>query len=213
MCGRIVQTDSTKKLVELLEVQHGAENIADAEPSYNLAPGSRIIALQINEHGDKIWTMLSWGMQPEWMAAKRPVINARAETVQQKPLFRNAFQKRRSVIPVTAYYEWHPVKDGKQPYCIRRRDNLPLLLAGLHNGNECVIMTRSARWDIAFIHNRMPVILSSRDAHLYLGSTDKAHRLFLSENDGLELDVYPVTKRVGTPTFNHPVCLEPIDRE
>ena len=213
MCGRIVQADLTEKLVELSDIQRGAGDITNTKSSYNIAPGSKIATLRINDYGDKIWTTLFWGMQPNWMKVKRPVINARAETVSQKPMFRYAFQKWRTVIPVTAYYEWRSVATGKQPYCIKRKDGVPLLLAGLHSGNDCVIITRSAQQEIAFVHDRMPVVLSPQMIHPYLESADVALKLLLLENNNSELDIYPVTRKIGNPAFDTPICLEPIDRE
>lgn len=211
MCGRIVQSFDPEKVGEFLEIQQGAESIVWAGPSYNIAPGSRIYALQLNEYKDKAWITFRWGMLPAWAKIKRPVINARAETVTQKPMFRNAFRTRRSVIPVTAYYEWQAVPGGKQPYCIRSKNGFPLLLAGLYTENECVILTRSAQRDISFIHNRMPVVVNPDMMDAYLNQPDIACEV-IGQESLLDLEVYPVTKKIGNTALNHPICLKPIDR-
>ncbi len=145
MCGRIAQSFDPAKVGDFFGVRQGSESIAEVRPSYNIAPGSRIYALQLNEHNDRAWITFKWGMLPAWAKTKRPVINARAETVTKKPMFRNAFRTRRSMIPVTAYYEWQAVPDGKQPYCIQSQNGFPFLLAGIYTENECVILTRSAQ--------------------------------------------------------------------
>ena len=199
MCGRIAQVDATQDLAEKFEVQGSI----DVAPSYNIAPGSRIISFRMNDGYKKVWDPFIWGIQPSWMKGKRSVINARIETVTQKLLFKDAFSERRNVIPVAAYYEWH--SETKQPYCIRRKDGSPLLLAGLYTEDACVIMTRSAQRDIEWMHHRMPVILCKEDAFLYLSEAG------ISYEDDTPLDVYAVTRRVGNPIFDQPACFEPIN--
>ncbi len=211
MCGRIAQTQIIQNLTQSYAVQLGGDEISCVPPSYNIAPGSGVIVLLINHSGDKTWGILKWGMLPPWMKRKRSVINARAETVYQKPMFRNAMRHRRVLIPATAYYEWKPIDQTKQPYCIRQTDGAPLLLAGLYTENECVIITRPARQDIAFIHDRMPVIIDDHQAHLYLEKADSAHKMLMYNNDHLNLDIYPVTKRIGNSSFNESLCLESIN--
>ena len=206
-----MQSFDPERVGEFLEIRQGVESIVWAKPSYNIAPGSRIYALQLNEHKDKAWITFRWGMLPTWAKMKRPVINARAETVTKKPMFRNAFRTRRSVIPVTAYYEWRAVSSGKQPYCIRSKNGFPLLLAGLYTENECVILTRSAQRDISFIHDRMPVVVNPDMMDAYLNQSNTAHEVIGQENF-LDLEVYPVTREIGNTALNHPICLKPIDR-
>jgi len=210
MCARIVQAESIENLTDLVGVKQGDESVFSVSPSYNVPPGNGIIVLLVNHTGDKIWSILKWGMLPSWMKMKRPVINARSETVTQKPLFRDAFYHRRILVPVTAYYEWRSVADGKQPYCIKRKDKKPLFLAGLQNDHECVIITRPSRQEIAFVHDRMPAIISDQRVHPYLNNIDLAHQLLMAEDPDLILDIYPVTKRIGNPAFNHPRCLESV---
>ena len=212
MCGRIAQAHSPEELAELFGVQLGVDILADVTPSYNVAPSSEIIALCLSACGDEMWTTLQWGMLPHWSRFKRPVINARMETVGSKPMFRNSFSKRRCVIPATAYYEWLPSPAGKQPYCIRLESDTPLLLAGLYLDNQCVILTRPAQEDIAFIHHRMPVILGSEMIREYLSTLEFAFDIIeLPSDTGLR--TYPVNRKVGSPRYNSPDCLNPITQK
>jgi len=195
-----------------MNVQQGCENISIAHFSYNVAPGSRIIVLLLNHNQEKAWDRLQWGIMPAWKQPKR-VINARAEMVRQKSMFRKSWQQRRVLIPVTAYYEWRRVENTKQPYCIRRKHGYPFLLAGLYKEDECVIITRPARKDITFIHDRMPVIIDDFLADAYLNQANVAHEMLFLGHDYYNLEIYPVTKRIGNPKFNEPRCLESIDFE
>lgn len=212
MCGRIAQTQTPEELAELLGVQMGINTLADVTPSYNVAPSSEIIALCLSAYGDEMWTTLQWGMLPHWARFKRPVINARMETVGSKPMFRNSFLKRRCVIPVTAYYEWLSTPTGKQPYCIRLENDVPLQLAGLYLDNQCVILTRPAQDDIAFIHHRMPVILGSEMIREYLSTMEFAIDA-IELHSNTRLQTYPVNRRVGSPRYNSPDCLNPITQK
>ncbi len=209
MCGRIAQTNSPEELAELFGTQIGVDKLADITPSYNVAPSSKIIALSLSAYGDEMWTTLQWGMLPIWSRMKRPVINARMETVGGKPMFRDSFSKRRCVIPATAYYEWLSSPSGKQPYCIRLENDVPLMLAGLYRDGQCVILTRPAREGIAFIHDRMPVVLNSEMIREYLSTLESAFNLIELDTD-IKLRTYPVNRKVGNPRYNNPACLNPV---
>ena len=209
MCGRIAQAHRPEDLVELLDARIGIEEFMDIRPSFNIPPSSRIIALCLSEYGNEIWTTLEWGMMPLWSRIKRPVINARMETVGRKSMFRDSFSKRRCVIPATAYYEWFSSPVGKQPYCIRLENDLPLLLAGIYLDNQCVILTRPAQEDIAFIHNRMPVVLDFEMFGAYLNTLESAFDL-IELRSNIRLRTYPVTRKMGNPRYNSPACLDPI---
>jgi putative SOS response-associated peptidase YedK len=209
MCGRIAQTDSPEELAELLSVQMGVDDLADVTPSYNVAPSSEIIALRLSAYGDEMWTTLQWGMLPVWSRLKRPVINARMETVGRKPMFRESFSRRRCVIPATAYYEWLSSPAGNQPYCFRLENDISLLLAGLYLDGQCVILTRPAQEDTAFIHNRMPVVLDAKMIREYLSTLESAFNLIELDTD-IKLQTYPVDRKVGNPRYNSPACLNPV---
>lgn len=209
MCGRIAQTNSPEELAELFGIQMGVDKLSDVTPSYNVAPSSEIIALSLSAYGDEMWTTLQWGMLPPWSRMKRPMINARMETVGHKPMFRDSFSKRRCVIPATAYYEWLSSPAGKQPYCIRLENDIPLLLAGLYRDGQCVILTRPVQEDIAFIHDRMPVVLDSEMIRAYLSTLESAFNL-IELHSNIRLRTYPVNRKMGNPRYNSPACLIPV---
>ena len=213
MCGRIVQSFDVERVGKFLEIQQGAESIVWADPSYNIAPGSRIYALQLNENKDKAWITFRWGMLPTWAKMKRPVINARAETVTQKPMFRDAFRKRRSDrdsgYSVLRNGVPHPMVNSRTVFEAKMVSHS--FLSGLYTENECVILTRSAQRDISFIHDRMPVVVNPDMMDTYLNQPDVACEI-IGQEDLLDLEVYPVTKKIGNPALDHPVCLKPLDR-
>ena len=212
MCGRIAQTETPEELAELLGVHTGLDQISDLRPSFNVPPSRMLPGLVTAPGGGLQWTALEWGMLPSWSKFKRPVINARCETAHAKPMFKHAFRSRRCVLPATAYYEWLSGPGGKQPYCIRMTTRIPLLLAGLHQGGQCVIMTREARPDIAHIHDRMPVALDRSMVELWLDQYDAAQAVF-READNMDLEFYPVTRRMGHFKFNDPSCLAPLSAQ
>jgi putative SOS response-associated peptidase YedK len=169
--------------------------------------------------------MLRWGLIPSW--ADDPeigsrMINARSETVAEKPSFRRAFKERRCLIPANGFYEWRKENGGKQPYYFRMKDGRPFAFAGLweswdrHGGGEiqsCTILTTDANDLVSEIHHRMPVILPQEDYELWLDST-------LREPDQLlpllapyptnDMEAYPVSRRVNNPSNNEPGCVESV---
>lgn len=127
-------------------------------PRYNVAPTQEIVALRNNADGEA--AMMIWGMGGH--------VNARAESVAEKPSFADALVKRRAVVFADGYYEWQVRQDGKQPYFIHRPDEQPFAFAALWEGNACTLITTEAAPSVALIHDRMPVILADdfRDAWL-----------------------------------------------
>lgn len=208
MCGRIAQTHTPDELSELLGVTSGLDQLDGIAPSYNVPPSAQLPGL-IAENNVLEWSTFTWGLLPVWKKDGRAMINARSETVAQKPMFRRAFKHRRCVFPVTAYYEWLPQPGRpKQPYCIRPQAEEQLLLAGIYENGRCAILTRAAREDFAFIHDRMPVALPRDLVDLYL-TAEQPSFVFEAAED-LALHAYPVTRLVGNPRFNDPSCLEPL---
>ena len=206
MCGRIAQTETPEELADLLGVSRGLEEVSHLGPSFNVPPSKILPGLTLDLDGGAKWAAFEWGMLPSWGNFRRPVINARCETAHEKPMFRHAFRSRRCVIPVSAYYEWLTGSGGKQPYCIRPADGSPMLLAALYTGGQCVILTRAARPDIAHIHDRMPVAVSRLEVWLH---ELKAAVAAFAEADRMELEFFPVTRRMGNPRINGPQCLDP----
>ena len=223
MCGRVVLTSSPRVLAEMFHL----DVLPDLEARYNIPPMSDLPAVVPHPKGDGLaMRMMRWGLVPSW--AKEPgmgarMINARSETVADKPAFRDAFRRRRCVIPADGFYEWQKIEGGKQPYYFHGRDGRPLAFAGLWetwsgpDGQDletCTILTTGANRVMRPIHHRMPVILPAKDRELWL-ALDADNKEALADllkpcPDDL-LALHPVTTRVGSPTFDEPACLDRVE--
>lgn len=218
MCGRYTLKTPVSVLAERFDIEEPPSSIT---PSYNIAPTQQI-ATVLAENGKRKLEMLHWGLIPSW--AKDPevgnrMINARAETVAEKPSYRKAFQERRCLILADGFYEWQKTDNGKQPFYIRMEDESPFAFAGLweswRNGREirsCTIITTDPNELAAPIHNRMPVILHSEDYEMWLDSDfDEREPLtsLLKPFPADAMEAYPVSRRVNKPSNNEPGVIEP----
>jgi len=145
------------------------ENIV---PSWNLAPTQELLAIRLATQKLKA-VKLGWGFEVKG----KLVINARGETVDEKPSFRSAFLYRRCLIPLSGWYEWKLEEAGNQPYLIARVDHKPVVMAGLFNGNSAVILTCAAEGKLAELHSRMPVVLKQKDWGKWLEPASKPEEL------------------------------------
>ncbi|MFN7017170.1 MAG: SOS response-associated peptidase, partial [Fimbriimonadales bacterium] len=168
MCGRYaLYADG-----EQLAWRFGTPVPFPVAPRYNIAPSQPVLALRSHRDANtREWTHFAWGLVPHW--ARDPsignrMINARAETLREKPAVRNAYRYRRCIIPVSGFYEWKQVGRAKQPYFVRPADDLPIGLAGLwevwHSPDgsaleTCTIITTDANAVIQPLHDRMAVVL------------------------------------------------------
>ncbi len=166
--------------------------------------------------------MLRWGLIPSW--AKDPsignkMINARAETVSEKPSFRSAFKKRRCLIVADGFYEWQKTDGGKQPFHIKMNDSSPFAFAGLWETwdkdgeaiRSCSIITTDANDLMNEIHHRMPVILHPEDYGVWIDSgfeEKEALMELLKPYPSDEMEAYAVSRRVNKPSNNEPSVLE-----
>ncbi|RMF84413.1 MAG: SOS response-associated peptidase [Nitrospirae bacterium] len=222
MCGRITLTDPTRALAHLL----GAPPAAVPPRRYNVAPGEAIAAVRAAPGGGRELVWLRWGLIPPWAKEARighRMINARAETVAERPAFRASFRHRRCLIPVDGFYEWGPGPGGRrQPYWITLADGTPFALAGLWErwrppeGGEavesCTILTCPANDLVAPIHPRMPVILPEPDHAAWLDPalTDPGRlRPLLRPYPARAMRARPASTRVNDPRHDAPDCLEP----
>jgi putative SOS response-associated peptidase YedK len=178
MCGRFAITLPTDAMAQLFAARPA--NALPEVPNYNVCPTTQVHVVRGDEAGRHLVAM-RWGFLPVWY--KRPndgplLINARAETIAEKPSFRAAVRARRCLIPVSGFYEWTKTPQGTRlPWYITATDNAPLAMAGIWQdwgaGEEglrsCAIVTTGANKAIARIHHRMPVILSPADWPLWLG--------------------------------------------
>ena len=175
MCGRFVITSAPEALRQLF----GYAEQPNFPPRFNIAP-TQPIPVVIIENGIRHFRLMRWGLLPAWVKDPRSftlLINARSETVQEKPAFKNAIKRRRCLIPADGYYEWHVSEDRKRPYFIHRRDGQPFGFAGLAetwvgpNGEELdtvAIITAPASADLAELHHRMPVAIAPEDFERWL---------------------------------------------
>ena len=222
MCGRITLTSAPHEIAErfFLDV------VPQLAPHFNISPGQDICAVVPNPETDgRLARFFKWGLELPWMKGPQPgpkLINARSETVEEKPAFRDAFAQRRCLIPINGFYEWQKRGDGKQPfYFSGRRDRL-LAVAGLWESHEypggrrvdsCTILTCPANPVMRPVHHRMPVILPDRDWAFWLSLDDSQKdrlRQLLQPAPTDMLQAWPVTRRVGSPAFDDPSCVEPI---
>jgi len=218
MCGRFSLTTPTEGLRALF----GFDELPNLPPRYNIAPTQDVAGIRLaGDDGKPSFTLFRWGLIPSW--AKDPsigsrLINARAETIADKPAFRAAFRRRRCLIPADGFYEWEKRPDGgKQPWRVTLEGGVPFAFAGLWedwlgaDGSEvetCTMVTADAAPGIAHIHHRMPVILDPADHALWLrGTTDEAAAL-LHPYRG-KLASYRVSTRVNSVRNDDATLLEP----
>jgi len=219
MCGRFIQYSHPELYAETFAL----DRLCAATPRYNLAPSQEVLAIRQAEDGARELTPLHWGLVPAWSKGpdnRYSMINARAETVADKPAYRNAFRRRRCIIPSEGFYEWRATPTGKQPYLIRRRDSAPFAMAGIWETwqgqdkplQSCTIIVTEANSLIAPIHDRMPVILATDD---YTAWLDPDHRdqpaltALLAPADPAGWVVEPVSRRVNSPRNEGPDLMLP----
>ena len=224
MCGRFVGYRKLEELKEFFPIDRSACEVA---ANYNVAPSQEVLAL-FNHQGQNCLDRFHWGLVPFW--AKDPaignrMINARFETLAEKPAFKNAFKKRRCLIIADGFYEWKGTQGEKQPMFITVRDKKPLAFAGLWETwnrqdqqtapyRSCAIITVAACEAVRDIHHRMPAILKPELYDLWLDPQNQdVDRLKEIAQKGWITDLvsYPVSKQVNSTRRNDPACIEPID--
>ena len=218
MCGRYTLRTPVDSLVKRFEIEEYPSSIT---PSYNIAPTQEVAAV-VEEDEKRKLEMFHWGLIPSW--AKDPaignkMINARAETVSEKPSYRSAFKKRRCLILADGFYEWQKTDNGKQPYYIKMQDDSPFAFAGLwevwQDGEEIrssTIITTDANDLMGEIHHRMPVILHPENYGAWLDPDfDEKEALIdlLKPYPSNEMEAYAVSRRVNKPSNNEPSVVEP----
>jgi putative SOS response-associated peptidase YedK len=222
MCGRF----SLSSAPELLARHFDLEQPPDLAPRFNIAPMQDVATVRAPEAGGKrVLELRRWGLVPRW--AKDPtignrMINARAETVAEKPAFRDAFRLRRCLVPADGFYEWAAGSAPRQPYHIQLVDGSPFAMAGLWErwsrpgGEEiesCTLLTTSANQRIAELHHRMPVILEPESYDLWLDPTLRdAEPLLplLCPLAGERIRFHAVSRRVNNPKHDDSSCSAPL---
>lgn len=213
MCGRYSQYSP----IDILRDVFGVTERFNFAPCYNVAPTQYAPIVRYSKaKGRNELTLMRWGLVPFWakdIEIGSRLINARAETLAEKPSFRGALKYRRCIIPADGFYEWQKQETGKQPFNIRRRDRAPMGFAGLWEEwgadrlHSFTIITTTANDAVKALHDRMPVILDSGDYAAWLEGGKTA--LLKPCPDAL-LEAYPVSKRVNSPANNDAGLLEQI---
>lgn len=216
MCGRYAITMPVDSMRELFGF--------DAQPNlmarYNVAPTQEIPAIRIGYAGERReLAAFSWGLVPSWSnnpATANRMINARGETIADKPSFRSAFKRRRCIIPANGFYEWNGDSKGpKQPYYIQLEDGLPFAFAGIWERWEggdgdhwetCAIVTTNANDALRPIHHRMPVILPPESYEIWLTGEPKDAGALIKPYMG-EIQTWPVATLVNRVENDGPELL------
>jgi putative SOS response-associated peptidase YedK len=221
MCGRFIQKSERRIIAEEFYVQ---EFIDPPAVSYNVAPGQTAGVILAGSGGNG-YAIYRWGLVPSWAkdrAIGNRMINARSETIAEKPSYRSAFRKRRCLVPVDGFYEWKKEGNIKAPFFIHERSGRPFSLAGLWeswNDEEgkplltFTILTIDANERLRTLHDRMPVIIPPGARQLWLDtSTEGVKPLFdlLKPSEEKLLDFYEVSRFVNSPQNNTPECVEPV---
>ncbi len=226
MCGRFTLHVSPEQIAAQFDVAE-PEQLADR---YNIAPTQPVGIVRLDRSAtEREWSLVQWGLIPSW--AKDPsigarMINARGETVAEKPSFRAALRRRRCLVPADGFYEWKRTGSRKQPYYIRLRNQEPFAFAGLWeiwtgpDGSElhsCTVITTEPNELMADLHDRMPVILAAEDYDQWLGQGKDADakevellRHLIRPFDADLMEAYPVSTKVNSPMYEGAALIEPL---
>jgi putative SOS response-associated peptidase YedK len=223
MCGRFVITSPPAALRQIF----GYIEQPNFPPRHNIAPTQPIPVVML-ENGARHFRLMRWGLLPGWVKDPRKftlLINARSETVTEKPAFKNAIRRRRCLIPADGYYEWQGSEKPKRPFFIHRRDGAPIGLAGLAetwigpNGEELdtvAIVTAPASADLAVLHHRVPVTIAPDNFDRWLDcsgdSAEDAMALLRAPEEG-EFAWHEISTRVNRVANDDAQLILPITAE
>jgi putative SOS response-associated peptidase YedK len=219
MCGRFVQYSDPGVYASAFDL----DALPAASPRYNLAPTQQVLVIRKTDEGTRELVPLRWGLVPSWSKgpdSRYSMINARAETVDSKPAYKNAFKHRRCLIPTEGFYEWK--KGGvKTPFLIRRADGEPFGMAGLWEfwrGKEgetiesCTIIVTEANMLVRELHDRMPVILSPESYAAWLDPENndaEGLRAMLRPAEPEAWTLVEVSRKVNSPKNDSHDLIEP----
>jgi putative SOS response-associated peptidase YedK len=215
VCGRYVS-----KIDAAIERYFEVKKPNFAFSSYNVAPSMDVPVVRQAEGGGRELVVMRWGLIPFWAKDKRigyKMINARSETVDTKPAFRQPFKRHRCLIPANGFYEWQKRRGGKVPYYIHPRDGSMMGFAGLwdtwrNSGGErvesCTIITTVANELVKPLHDRMPLIIAPNAYGVWLtGNVDQASEA-MRTSPSVHSESYPVSTRVNKPENDDARCIE-----
>lgn len=221
MCGRFIRTTPIERYSALFS----APSSVELKASYNIAPSSQILLARNNAKGGRELVALKWGLVPSWSREPKTeysTINARAETIDEKPTFKSAFKSRRCLIASDGFIEWQKNSDGtKQPHFISLVDSKPFAFAGIWERWElegqwlesCSIIVTQANELMKPIHDRMPVILSPDyyDAWMNGKETNTSNlKSLLVPYPSDRMKAYPISTLINSPRNNHSDLMLPL---
>ena len=237
MCGRYATARARQELLDEFQVELDASEDA-LEPDYNVAPTKSVPAViqrapKDSDEALRTLRKLRWGLVPSWakdLSMGSRLINARIETVHEKPAFRRAFAKRRCLLPADGFYEWYelktpgekPKKPKKQPFFIRPRDGAVMAMAGLYelwrNPEDewvwtCTVITTAATDEVGRIHDRMPMIVEPSQWAAWLDPANDdpdTVRGLLEPAMAGRMEAFPVSTSVNNVRNNGPSLVEPL---
>jgi len=224
MCGRFAQQRPASELAEIFAAEPLAD---DPGPRFNVAPTDEALVVVQREDRRAI-TAYRWGLIPHWAESAKVgsrMFNARAETLTSSPAFRDAFVRKRCLVPVDGFYEWKREGTVRQPFLIGRSDGMPLTLAGLWAGwrdpatervvRTFTIVTSRPNDQMADLHDRMPVIVPDEIWPLWLDplADTSELRAVLEPNDEVALRIQPVSRLVNDVRNDGPELIEPMAAE
>jgi putative SOS response-associated peptidase YedK len=225
MCGRFTNKAKPEQIKKELKV--GTKNPNLFQPRYNIAP-AQMIDVVFEPETERILSQLKWGLVPSWSkdaSTSKGLINARAETLTEKPSFREAFKSHRCIIPASGFYEWQKKGTGaKQPFYFYLNDKEVFGFAGLYEEwldkqtgellETCTIITTEANEVLKPVHERMPVILRAENYDEWLDSkgknTDKLQKLLVPYSAD-EMDSHAVSKSVNVPDTDSDELIKPMN--
>ena len=224
MCGRFTNRLTWREIVALYRLNVPADPERNLPGRYNICPTDTIDTV-VDRDGKRDLVPMRWGLVPWWWKKKAKetpaTFNARAETVATKPMFRDAFKRKRCLIPASGYYEWKTTETGKQPYYFSTENGSPLTIAGLWDEwkdietgeplNSCTMVITTANEFVSKIHDRMPALLTSYQFDGWLSGSAGAEVLALWAQKSLR--VWPVSRRVNssrTPS-DDPTLIEKVE--
>ncbi len=218
MCGRFALKKAHLAQIAKAAAAIMAEGALPAS-RFNIPPGGPIPVIRnrpsANVGDGRELTALHWGLMPAGAAADaRPLNNARAETVADKPTFRDAFRRRRCLIPASAFYEWTTAGGPRQPWAFLRADEEPFCLGGLWDGDRCTVVTTAANAVMSPVHHRMPVLLATDaeldtwlDPRIDSAMTSAALAALLRPAPDDRLVARPVSARINATANDDEACL------
>lgn len=222
MCGRYTLIADEAEILRSFELTNSINNY---EPSYNIAPGQKVLAI-IHDGKSKRAGYLRWGLVPSWAKDEKigyKMINARSETAHEKPSFRNLMARKRCLIVADSFYEWKQTDGSKQPKRIQVVNRKLFAMAGLWDKWEqdgrtlftCTMLTKDANDFMKKIHHRMPIILPKDKEDDWIDpyvKTPVEAKQFLDSFELENLTAYPVSTHVNAARNNDEMCIEPITK-